>query len=117
METEQEIFNKLASKIIYEHKSEFDDLIPTRKLSAVKLLKDYSRGGLKECKDVIDLYCIGGLVPYIKYHRKEKLDNLSKIPLIDTLIVKIKTLKDKKLKLVLQSMSIDELMNIDKLID
>ena len=110
---------KTASKIIYQNKTEFDDLKNNnQKLAFVKLLKELIPGtGLKDAKDASDLYWAGYLPSYIKGERKDKLlrlGELAKTPLVDELIIKIKDLDDSELKVFLMGFDIDELLSIDQ---
>ena len=114
-------FLKVSLKIIYEHKSEFEEYLSnTQKLLAVKSLKEYATDvfklpidGLKKCKDVMDLYFVGDLPSYIKEERKLKLEILSKTPLIEQIIFNFKNLEEDYLKTLLLKLSIGDLLLID----
>ena len=111
-------FEKLASKIIYEHKTEFENyLLNNRKLNAVKILKEYTGSGLKEAKDVIDLYFEGKLSSYIIEERRIKLEILAKKPLIEELSNKLISLKKEDFDNILMNLTVDELLNLDEIID
>lgn len=106
-------FFKKASRIISLNKTEFEEyLVNNRKLQAVKSLKDHTGGGLKESKDVIDLWWTGDLPNYIRDDRRLKLEVLAKKPLAENLIIKIKN-DDNKLLELLMTLSIDRLFEID----
>jgi len=85
------------------------------KLQTVKLLKELSGIGLKECKQMCDLYWDGRLPNFLIADRKEKLERLAKIPLVKELIFKIKNIESDELISILSKLSIDELLNIDEL--
>jgi len=110
---------KKAAIAIYQNKTQFDFFIKeNQRLSAVKLLKELTGGGLKEAKDAYELYCVGKLPNCIKEERKDKLirlEQLAKSPLIEELIPKIKELTDSDLRLLLMKLSIDKLLSIDNL--
>jgi len=109
-----DIFFDRACKAIYQHKDEFVEFTRTNaKLASVKALKEYTSGGLKECKDVIDLYWEGKL-SYIKEDRKLKLEKLAKKPLVDQLIVKLRNINEDTLHSLLMNLSVDELLSIDE---
>ena len=112
----QEEFLKKAAKAIYDNKSKFFELTGS-KLAAVKLLKDLTGGGLKECKDACELYWAGNLPHYLKEERREKLERLAKLPLVDELIVKFRKLDDTKLHSLLMELTVDELFSIDEKIE
>ena len=102
-------------KIIHAHKSEFEGYAQSgAKSMAVKVLKDYANLGLREAKEIMDLYFAGELMPNIKEERKAKLERLAKKPLVDELIVKVKKLTDEELYSLLMNLSIDELFSIDE---
>ena len=113
-------FLKVSLKIIYEHKSEFEEYLSNnQKLLAVKSLKEYATDvfklpidGLKKCKDVMDLYFVGDLPSYIKEERKLKLEILSKTPLIEQIIFNFKNLEEDYLKTLLLKLSIGDLLLI-----
>ena len=114
-------FLKVSLKIIYEHKSEFEEYLSNnQKLLAVKALKEYATDvfklpidGLKKCKDVMDLYFVGDLPSYIKEERKLKLEILSKTPLIEQIIFNFKNSEEDYLKTLLLKLSIGDLLLID----
>lgn len=112
---EQE-FLKLASKVIYENKYEFEGYVTSnQKLAAVKRIKELTGGGLKESKDAFDLWYSGKLPSYIKEERKVKLERLAKKPLIDEIICKMKNLSEDKLESFLMNLSVDQLLSIDEI--
>lgn len=115
-EYSQQDFLKLAAKVIYENKSRFSTLTGS-KLESVKLLKELTGGGLKECKDACELYWSGNLPHYLKEERREKLERLAKLPLVDELIVKFRKLDDAKLHDFLMELTVDELFSIDEKIE
>lgn len=91
-------FEKEASKQIYLHRKEFQDYILNNELlNAVKSLKEYTGGGLKECLDAIKLYRDGKLKSYVIEERKEKLKQLDKQILTEKIILNIKNMDDEKL--------------------
>ena len=120
-------FLKKSIKIINEHKTEFEDFLrDNQKLQAVKALRDYitdaglneyyfASFGLKECKDVIDLYFLGNLPSNIREERKEKLERLAKIPLTNEIIFKFKNLEEDELRSLLLNLSLDDLLLIDNI--
>ena len=105
-----------ASRIIREHRTEFEDYKQSGlKLAAVKALKEYSGYGLKESKEILDQYWEGKLQPYLKKEeRKEKLERLAKAPLVEELILKMKNMDESKLKSMLMILPVDELLSIDE---
>ena len=113
LENNEQEFLKKASKVLYEYKSEFANLTD-QKLASVKLLKDLTGGGLKECKEALEAYWDGNLPYYLKEERREKLEKLAKLPLIDELILKIKDLDDDKLRKFLIEFTVYELLSIDE---
>lgn len=111
-------FEKQASKIIYYHKNEFDSYVFNKqKIHAIKALKEYTGGGLKDCKDVMDYYFEGKLKSYIVEERKQKLEMLAKKPLIEEISNKLITLKKEDFDNILMSLTVDELFNLDEIID
>lgn len=117
-EISQQEFFKKAAKAIYENKSKFDELKNSnQKLQFVKSLKDLIGCGLKDAKDAADLYWVGKLPHYIKEERREKLERLAKLPLVDELIVKFRKLDDAKLHDLLMELNVDELFSIDEKIE
>jgi hypothetical protein len=108
-------FQQEASKIINSHKEEFSKcLINNQKLMAVKLLKDYTGQGLKECKEVIDLYFLGELKSYSQEERKMKLERLARLPLVVELVTKLKSISEDDLQSLLMKLTLDELLSIDE---
>jgi hypothetical protein len=109
-------FLKEATKTLYAHKIEIDEYLNnSQKLGAVKLLKELTGGGLKETKEVIDLYTAGKLPPSIKEERQKKLERLAKKPLADSITNKILNIEEDKLNTFLLNLSIDELLLIDEI--
>ena len=106
-------FLKLAAKIMYIHKDEFKSY-EKNKLQAVKSLKEYTGGRLKECKEACDLYWEGKL-SFIKEERLEKLERLAKMPLVQELMDKLKNIKENELHLMLINLSVDQLLSIDEI--
>ena len=91
-------FDKNAAKQIYLHRDEFESYhLNNKKINAVKALKEYTGGGLKECLDTINLYFLGLLKSYIIEERKNKLKQLDKPILIDDIILNIKNIENEKL--------------------
>jgi len=110
----------LGAKILFEHKSEFEDYLSTdHYILSVKMMKDYSGTGLRVSKDIIDLYRAGKLIPGpdIKKERADKLEKLEKIPFVDDLIIKIKSLSVYNFENILNNLSIDDLITIDEIIE
>ena len=108
-------FLKEVAKVIYEHKPEFEDYkIRSAKLAAVKALKDYTGGMLKECKEAYEMWYDGFLPPYLIEERRKKLEQLAKKPLIEEIILKLRKIEDEKLVDILIKLSIDELLSIDE---
>lgn len=104
-----------ATKEISSSKSLFEGYLRSNeKLNAVKALKDLTGGGLRECKQVCDLYWDGELIPDVKEERKKKLERLAKKPLVEELIIKIKSIDEKKLNLLLMNLTIDDLLSLDE---
>lgn len=112
-------FEKFAAKSIYDNKYDFEQLrLGNQKLAFVKLLKEYTGGGLKECKDVADLYWEGNFkISYLKEERKAKLEKLAKGPLVEELLIKFKNTKEEDLFSYLMKLSVDELLSIDEIFD
>ena len=115
-------FILLATKEINANKSLFEEYTKTgQKLMAVKLLKDLTGGGLRDCKEICDLYWAGKLKPDVREDRKEKLEKLAKKPLVDELILKLKNIDEEKsnsiLNSILMNLSVDELLSIDEKIE
>lgn len=108
------LFLTEAAKIIYQNRTEIDGyIINGQKLQAVKTLKEYSGGGLKESKDAIDLY-IAGKLNFLKEDRRLKLERLAKNALVETLTTKLKNLQQEELKELLLALSVNELLSIDE---
>lgn len=111
-------FLREVSRIIYTHKSEFDEyILNNQKLAAVKAIKEYTGGRLRESKDAFDLWVSNQLPNYIKKDRKEKLEKLTKKPLINELIEKFKKTDNEKLQSFLMKLSVEELLNIDDIFE
>lgn len=109
-----EDFLSVASKIIQQNIKEFQEyLYNNQKLKAVKRLKELTGNGLKECKEICDLYFDGKLIP-IKEERKEKLERLAKLPLVNELIDKFKKLHEDDLRSAFMKMKMDDLLSIDE---
>ena len=112
--TGTETFLKEATNVIFSHKEEFDLYVSSNtKLSGVKALKDYTGGGLKDCKNVFELYADGKL-SNIKEERREKLERLAKKPLVDELIIKLRNLEEDKLHSILLTLDLEVLLSIDE---
>lgn len=113
-----EEFTTIAINEIYSHKNEFEELFnSTQKLEFVKRLKNLTGGGLKECKDIADLYWEGKIMNSIKEDRRIKLEQLAKVPLINELISKIQNLNKDELHSLLMKIDVDDLLDIDDMID
>ena len=70
---------------------------------------------MKESKEICDFYWSGKLsINFLKEARKEKLEKLAKLPLVEELIVKFEKLKEGQLQSILMKLSIDELLSIDE---
>ncbi len=116
---EQREYLKSAINVIYQYKKDFAELKENnQKLAFVKLLKELvGISGLKDAKDVTDLYWAGKLPNPVKEERKDKLlrlEELAKTPLVDELIIKIKDLSFAQMRVFLLELTIDELLNIDQ---
>jgi len=116
---EQREYLKSAIKVLYQYKKDFDELKENnQKLAFVKLLKELvGISGLKDAKDVTDLYWAGKLPNPIKEERRDKLkrlEELAKTPLVDELIIKIKDLTYSKMKVFLMEFTVDELLSFDE---
>lgn len=108
-------FLKKASMAIYENKNEFENYISNgQKLAAVKALKEWTGGGLKESKDAFDLYMANKLPSFLREDRKKKLERLAKKPLVDEIAKKMLNISEDKLTTILLNLSIDELLSIDE---
>jgi len=110
----------LGSKILFEHKSEFEYcLLNTNYILSVKMMRDYSKLGLRESKELIDLYKAGKLIPDpdIKKERVDKLKRLKKIPFVNELTDKITSLNSYNLNNILNNLSFKELIIIDEIIE
>lgn len=102
-----------AKDIIFKYKDTFDQYKKeTRKLQAVKDLKELTGLGLKDAKDVIDMYWDGQIV-FIKEFRKEKLERLAKKPLAEILTQKIEKMDSSELINIFMKMNIDTLLLLD----
>ena len=101
-----------------DRKEEFQKyLYEKTKLQAVKALKDYTGGGLKECKDICDLYWENRLpFLFIKEERLKKLERLAKTPLVEELMIKIKSIKEDDMHSMLLNLSVDQLLIIDEIL-
>ena len=109
-------FLKKVSKAIYEHKSEMDEYVLNgQKLAAVKAIKEWTGGGLKESKDAFEMYLAKLLPSFIKEDRRKKLEKLAKKPLVDELVKKIKNIDEDQLSTFLLNLSVDELLSIDEI--
>ena len=107
-------FFRLSIEQIQSNKLEFEVYKQSdRKLKAVRILTEYTGGDLKECKEIIDLYWEGKL-PLIREQRREKLEKLARIPLVNQLMDKIDKLNSDDLHSLLMKLSIDELLSIDE---
>ena len=107
-------FRKLCITAIRIHKNELDSYLPQQKLQFVKRLKDLTNGGLKECKEISDLYFAGQLsLVDIREERQKKLERLAKRPLAEGLAIKIKDIDVDKLDSFLMNLTIDELLILD----
>lgn len=77
----------IASKIIYEHKEEFEFWCITNdmRLTAVRMMSKFSGGDLtySESFHSIKLFVDGELPDYKKEIRKQKLNNLFKFEVIE----------------------------------
>lgn len=114
MESEQLEFQNKAKKLILERRSEFLDYKNNnRKLAAVKALKDYIGGGLKECKEFLDLY-FDDPNYFLVHDRQEKLLKLAKIPIIDAMIDNIQKTKTDTWVRILSRFNLDELLKLDE---
>lgn len=100
---------------LFKHRSEFDEFVKEgSKLQAVKYLKELTGAGLKNSKEVCDLYWDGKLKGFhIREDRKAKIERLAKVPLVEQLIDKLKNLEEEKLHSLLMSLEIDLLLSID----
>jgi len=109
-------FLSKASEAIYKHKDEIDEYIRNnQKLAAVKALKEWTGGFLKESKEAFEMYIDNKLPSFIKEDRKKKLERLAKKPLVDELIRKILNIDEDKLSTFLLNLSVDELLTIDEI--
>lgn len=106
---------KELCEALFKHKSEFDDFQKNgTRLAGVKFLKEISGAGLKNAKEVCDLYWEGKLNKFnIREDRRLKIERLAKIPLVEQLVEKIKNLDDEKLHSLLMNLNIDHLLSID----
>ena len=113
--TERELNN--AIQTINLSKTEFEEYKKLgHKLMAVKRLKELTGLGLRPCKDVCDFYWDDKISSCTtKEDRKEKLERLAKVPLVDELISKFENLKEDELHSLLMKLSVDELFSIDEI--
>lgn len=106
-----------AVKIVNSNKFLFEDYRKNgSKLQAVKTLKDLTGLGLKESKEVMDLYWDNKILN-IKEDRREKLERLAKNPLIEQIVSKIKKIDEDQLSKNLFKLSIDELFSLDEIFE
>lgn len=113
-----EIFISGAVNQIYNHRIEFQEYFNNaQKLQFVKRLKEITGGGLKECKDIADLYWEGKIFNPLKEDRRLKLEQLAKAPLTSELTEKIKKFNEEQLYSFLMKFNIDELLTIDEYIN
>jgi GTP-binding protein EngB required for normal cell division len=111
-------FAKEASKQIYLHRKEFETYISDNsKLDAVKALKDYTGGSLKECLDTINLYRDGKLKLYIIEERRDKLKQLDKPIMIENIISIIKNTDDNQLIELFSNIPYDTIESISILFE
>jgi len=111
-----EEFKKICIDVIKRNKTELDSYVPQQKLAFVKRLKELTGYGLKECKDISDLYFAGQLsLVNIREERQKKLERLAKKPLAEALALKIKDIDVDRLDSFLMELSIDELLSIDEI--
>lgn len=112
-------FFNAAIKVIYENKHEFEVYaINNEKLRFVKALKNYIPGsGLKECKDIIDLYFLGELPLYIKESRMKKIEELGKLPIIDKFIDRFRSMNDNEIRTLLLKFSVEQLLTMEDFIN
>jgi len=107
-------FLETCVNIIRNNKVEFDEY-KHAKLQAVKKLKEISGGGLKECKQVCDLY-YDGILPLTltNYDRKTKLEQLAKLPLIEEIFDKVSKMSKEDYISALKKLTLDDLLSIDE---
>ena len=86
------------------------------KVQAVKDLKELTGLGLRQAKEVMDLYWENKIVD-IREERKEKLERLAKKPLVEELVLKIKKIDEKQLNKILFKLSVDELLSLDEVFE
>lgn len=112
-----EIFTSDAINEIYNHRIEFEEYFKSaQKLQFVKRLKELTGGGLKECKDIADLYWEGKIFNTLREDRRLKLEQLAKTPLTNELVNKIENLSKDELYSFLMKFTIDELLTMDEYI-
>lgn len=112
-----EIFISGAVNQIYNNRIEFEEYFNnTQKLQFVKRLKELTGGGLKECKDIADLYWEGKIFNTLREDRRLKLEQLAKTPLTNELVNKIENLNKDELYSFLMKFTIDELLTMDEYI-
>jgi hypothetical protein len=108
----------LSIKIIKDNINEFDQYRrENQKLRAVKKLKESSNLGLRESKEIIDIFYEDKLFPNIKEERLKKLEKLAKKPLISEIINKIKNIDNNDLENSFFKLSIDDLFNINEALE
>ena len=108
----QDAVNKINSnkRLFQEYRSSGS------KVQAVKDLKELTGLGLKQAKEVMDLYWENKIVD-IREERKEKLERLAKKPLVEELVLKIKKIDEKQLNKILFKLSVDELLSLDEVFE
>jgi predicted AAA+ superfamily ATPase len=100
-------------EVIQKNRIKFEEYKQnSQKLMAVKMLKEYSGCGLKEAKEIIDEIWNNNFS--IKENRKEKLERLAKIPLIEEMVEKISKFDEFGLKDFFIKFTLDELLDIDE---
>jgi len=105
-----------AAKAISENEEEFSEYLTLgNKLAGIKALKEYTGLGLKESKQVMDLYYDGSIkISNKQEERRKKLEKLAKAPLVNKLISKLNNISDDDLQSLLLTLSVDELLSIDE---
>jgi len=113
--TFDEEFLKKSSTIIYKNKVEFDEYKRiSQKINAIRSLRSYLLeigidGGLKNCKEIIDLQWDDKLPNCLILDRQLKLKTLSIKNMICDIVEKMKDVSDEELTLKLMELSFDEL--------
>lgn len=108
-------FVKNATKVIFSNKTQIDEFIRNnQKLACVKLIKELTAGGLRDSKEIFDLYVAGKLRPDVREERKKKIERLAKVPLVDIIVIKLRNIEEDKLHSLLMNLTIDELLSIDE---